>query len=360
MRIQKLKPHPKKTKIYIQNLLLLFVSLAAVVLLTNFVYTTFFADESESALPTNAYARRGTLPDLRNEHIPNARSLADGVEISINSYGFRDHEFPIDKPEGVCRIVALGDSLTFGQGVPVEGTYSKKLEALLNRERGSGRRFEVLNAGVQGYNTVQEAIVLRHRVLPLRPDFLILGFTETNDPEIKAPAPFSLDKALGKASVLLKLPILDHLGQRVERKRTAEEWNRFTHEIYEPEGDHWKACRSALEEIRDLCRQNQIGLVVALFPCLFHEDIYHAEREQLKQTLKHLNMSYIEMYPHLLPDILALPPSTLRISETDHHPSRFVHQRFAELILQWLQERPPCGSDPQEGRHVRKKQVTMK
>jgi DNA-dependent RNA polymerase auxiliary subunit epsilon len=35
-----------------------------------------------------------------------------------NSHGLRDHERGYEKEEGVFRIVATGDSFTFGTGVP--------------------------------------------------------------------------------------------------------------------------------------------------------------------------------------------------------------------------------------------------
>lgn len=332
--------HRKRIRINLQNLTLLLVSFLFILVLTNLLYVAFFKKEAASPLPIKTYTRRSTLEGLRNEHIPEATTSVEGIEISINSYGFRDHAFSFEKPDHVCRIVALGDSFTFGQGVPIESTYSKQLEQLLNEKKDGDRKYEVLNAGVQGYNTVQEALVLRRRILPLKPNFLILGFTETNDPEIKSPEPFSIRKALGKASVLLKLPLIRYLGERMEQKRTNEEWDRFTREIYRPDGESWKLCTKALQKIRDLCEEGQIKLLVVLFPCLSHEDFYRAEREQLKETLRNLNMPFLETYPF----IKDIPDSEMHISETDHHPSARVHRRFSELIFHWMQKNTPCGS----------------
>lgn len=71
-----------------------------------------------------------------------------GTDVRINSLGFRDREYSVQKPPGVFRILCLGDSTTFGHWLPVEKTYSKVLEELLNRIwKSSGMRFEVINAG---------------------------------------------------------------------------------------------------------------------------------------------------------------------------------------------------------------------
>ena len=55
--------------------------------------------------------------------IPNAvgESTRTGykIEYRINSKGLRDAETPYDKSPGTYRIVLLGDSRTFGFGVPI-------------------------------------------------------------------------------------------------------------------------------------------------------------------------------------------------------------------------------------------------
>ncbi len=86
----------------------------------------------------------------------------------INSYGLRDQLHPLIKPRGTIRILAIGDSYTFGVGVTQAETYVGRLEAVLN-ERLGGRdiRFETLNAGVPGYNTYQELIIFRRWVCSL-------------------------------------------------------------------------------------------------------------------------------------------------------------------------------------------------
>ncbi len=72
----------------------------------------------------------------------------------INSKGFRGREFtPLPAP-GFVRILAIGDSCTFGTVATVstgEPAYPERLETLLNT-KGSGR-YEVINAGVEGYDS---------------------------------------------------------------------------------------------------------------------------------------------------------------------------------------------------------------
>ena len=40
-----------------------------------------------------------------------------GHRVSDNSLGFREREFALPKPPGVCRVMVLGDSFTWGAGL---------------------------------------------------------------------------------------------------------------------------------------------------------------------------------------------------------------------------------------------------
>jgi hypothetical protein len=93
------------------------------------------------------------------------RPGADGA----NSLGLRDHEF--GAKENRIRVLALGDSFTYGHGVARNSAYPQLLERKLNR--GSQRRFEVINAGVPGYN-FDQAFALLPELLPLQPDWVLL------------------------------------------------------------------------------------------------------------------------------------------------------------------------------------------
>jgi len=114
---------------------------------------------------------------LRYELKPNAKA---GL-VSINSDGFRDREYPLEKPEGAFRIIVLGDSETLSVSLPLEDTLPKKIESVLNlicRQK----KFEVFNMGVQGYNTIQELEMLKTKGLKYNPDLVILYYT-FNDPD---------------------------------------------------------------------------------------------------------------------------------------------------------------------------------
>ena len=117
-------------------------------------------------------------PLLRYEYRPNLRPEDEPYDalhqgFSTNSQGFRDVEFPVRKPAGELRILALGDSTTAGNGIAdLRDTWPKRLE---RRFAEAGRpEVRVLNLGVGGYHPLQSARLLELRGLALEPDLVLL------------------------------------------------------------------------------------------------------------------------------------------------------------------------------------------
>jgi len=66
----------------------------------------------------------------------------------ISSQGLRDRDFEQPKPEGVFRVLVLGDSVVYGVRVAPERAFPKVLERRLRALRPD---IEIVNAGVTGY-----------------------------------------------------------------------------------------------------------------------------------------------------------------------------------------------------------------
>ena len=65
-----------------------------------------------------------------------------------NSLGFRDTEHPLRKPADTVRIVALGDSFTYGVGADFDETYLAQVERRLNERPGNHPRVEIIKLGL--------------------------------------------------------------------------------------------------------------------------------------------------------------------------------------------------------------------
>jgi lysophospholipase L1-like esterase len=106
---------------------------------------------------------------------PGFEAYTIDAPVRVNSLGLRDDELATEKPEGERRILALGDSFTFALGVRFEDLWVQQLERTLNR-RSRTERFQVINAGVAGYNTRQELIALETSGWNLEPDLVVVAF----------------------------------------------------------------------------------------------------------------------------------------------------------------------------------------
>jgi lysophospholipase L1-like esterase len=81
----------------------------------------------------------------------------------INSLGIRGDELPLEKCDGIQRIVVLGDSVAWPQDGFVK-LVGDKLDG----------RAEVINAAIPGYTTHQERILFDRELLKYAPDLVIL------------------------------------------------------------------------------------------------------------------------------------------------------------------------------------------
>jgi lysophospholipase L1-like esterase len=91
------------------------------------------------------------------------------VPVVINSLGMRDRELQPAAVPGAFRILMLGDSNTFGEGVRYEDSYPAALEKLLDTGR---RRVQVLDGGVPSDSLHQMKLRLQRLQGRVRPDLV--------------------------------------------------------------------------------------------------------------------------------------------------------------------------------------------
>jgi len=101
-------------------------------------------------------------------------------EVSINSLGLRGPETK-EKDPSRFRLLATGDSFTFGDRATNAESWPLQLGALLDREGarhpGDGRPIEVLNGGGPGWGVFQMERYLRRAIPRFDPDVVMLMIT---------------------------------------------------------------------------------------------------------------------------------------------------------------------------------------
>ena len=109
------------------------------------------------------------MTEKPNAYEPNQHTST----ININSLGFRGEEFNLIKNDNTYRIIIVGGSTTFGAGSTSDNT---TIPAFLEQEF-HGEQFnniEVINAGVPGANSLEEAYKVRNNYNKLQPDMFII------------------------------------------------------------------------------------------------------------------------------------------------------------------------------------------
>jgi hypothetical protein len=92
--------------------------------------------------------------------------------VHVNNLGLRGEDVPAEKGDE-WRVLCLGDSLVYGQGVANDATLPAHLQKLLS-EKLPARKLRVLNGGVRAYATEQELGQLRRLAPVVRPDVVVL------------------------------------------------------------------------------------------------------------------------------------------------------------------------------------------
>lgn len=210
-----------------------------------------------------------------------------GSAVETNSLGFRDVEHDL-QPGARPRVVALGDSFVFGDGVRAEDRFTD----LLARRLG----VEMINFGVSRYDTHRELMVLRRFGLAYKPQAVLLAFCQNDatyhdhDPFLPPVVPPPPRDWLGslKSGMLGRVQLYALLREVVNSRRwlarplvalglkqpppgyeALNDSLRLSLVNYPPElQQDWSRTLAALAEIKAICDEHGIRLVIAAVPAL--------------------------------------------------------------------------------------------
>ncbi len=97
------------------------------------------------------------------------------VRISTDALGMRRVEHAADQADGADprRVLFLGDSVTFGEGVSDDETFVQGLE---DRRGADGRPWMSFNGGIPGYGLANEVALMAELASAVTPDITVLVF----------------------------------------------------------------------------------------------------------------------------------------------------------------------------------------
>lgn len=213
-------------------------------------------------------------PVMGHKMVPGDRAFTHDRPVAINSVGLRGPEYAREVPPGTRRILAMGDSQTFGNGLDRPETWPALLEADLSAA-DPGRRWQVLNAGISGTDTWQHAEWLRQLAARIEFDAVVLGFYVNDVTPRYEPVPAqeitnTFQKRLGywlKRSALFTL--LWQLWKQHEGP--AAKVALHEHHILDGEPDEvvdrgWQEVERSLAEMKQLCDARGVPLLLVVIP----------------------------------------------------------------------------------------------
>lgn len=303
------------------------------------------------------------------------------ADIAINGIGVRDDAELGPKAAGERRILLLGDSLVLSVQVPFEQTFGELLEARLNAE-SDGPRYRVVNAGVQGYGPVQEALFFRRLAAAVEPDLVIVNVFVGNDAEEALAARAMLDggttRIQDSALTRLRRLLRRSMVWQILRLRIVSAGGRFrTLTRPEPPLQSYAArpapriaegiavARRCIQTIVADSRSHGSRSAIVLMPARFQVDdgdygrlreivrqaggelVRDAATERFTDALSDLPVPLMDMLPALR---RALPGPDLFYQTTVHLTPR-GHRVVADSLLEFIRAEKLLAVPPEADRH---------
>lgn len=302
-----------------------------------------YESEPEAYLPSGD-------PELLFTPKPGYGGFSEGTRVEISSQGLRDQEYALGRQPNTTRVLVLGDSVTFGFGVLAEESFPERLEQRLN-DLGDGGRYEVINAGVIGYNTIQERVRLQQVGLQFQPDVVVLTFV-VND-------------------LLDTFSIFDHQYEPTDTLAPAKKWLRRNSRLYRfYQNTSWRLVdalrkdpnrpeqprqrQRVLEREAEIARIAEIGhehgarFLLALYPDNLHQAVSPDSagqqitvREEVLSFAQRSGLAVLDL-TEALGDVRDQRARVMRLRE-DPHPSPAGHQVIAQALFEKLSEAGMVG-----------------
>lgn len=244
------------------------------------------------------------------------------LPLHINAFGQRGGDFPLEKSAGERRVLVVGDSLTFGQGVLDDQSWPAQLGAQLRdttQAEGTAVHWRAINAGVNGWTAWHYQRYVETQAPRFEPDVVVVGLYFGNDmlppPDLGGP-PAWLENALRCTALYdwttrFYLARLSSRGQAIRRgdpsSNAQAEIERYvgvreSQLLPREQRKLWSLVTlPALESMRAACAQRGATFVCLLIPTpiLACGQISSEAYELLKAAVERASITVVDPLPAL-------------------------------------------------------------
>lgn len=283
-----------------------------------------------------------------------------------NSLGVRDREFTRKELEN-RKILLLGDSMTFGQGIEVEDTFPKIAERLFY---GKVQNLLVINGGGKGASTVSQFESLKELVKKYHFDAVGFCFYLGNDADnnlddiekadtsphlFSKRSSFSLSEFLKHESILYSFAYykLRIFAYKYKLIHSFQGQSQLLKEYSDRGKDGWRATRIIIEEIKRFFHgRNETELFFVFIPQDFQVDAekrgrygitrdnydYFKPNKLLKAILEKNEIAYIDTTSSFINHYKENVEDKL-FFKIDRHMNEDGHKLVAKLLFDFFVSR---------------------
>ena len=263
---------------------------------------------------------------------PNARVLVknqptSGLDVLIetNSLGFRDAELSASKSANERRILAIGDSITFGGHLAAHDVYVEQVEELLQIAEPE-LQIEVINAGIGDIGLAEAVDLLEGPGLAAQPDALLVGFyLNDSRPPWGFPGELGSPGWLRRHSVLVD-SVVRRLALRAWIERTGEsrfawvdaldrlDWRHDREAFHELaalakydwgaawEDDSWTVIARQLDRIAAVASRHSLPVLIVAFPVAYQvyaDFVDDGPQLRMAELARERDFAFLDLLPML-------------------------------------------------------------
>jgi len=272
-------------------------------------------------------------------------------DTATNRFGFRDYDWSEAEIEQSFVILNLGDSITFGSNVDsLRDVYSKVLESLLQRKYPD-KHCIVFNAGIGGYNLWQERALLHELHKKIHVNMVILGFC-LNDSSpmfyVREDIKGAVVKVPGKVnsfSEIFSRKFINRLKLYVMFREAVKSMQRRYPKLFPCsmlwhnlliKQSSWNDLKLTLLEIKESLAQDNIPLVVVIFPYRHQLELNAADnliQNDLSQFCRQHEIRCLDLF-----SFFKAKKDSIRWDAEGIHPDASGHRLAGKTIYKFLIE----------------------
>jgi len=253
---------------------------------------------------------------------PNAHVKHHGVAFDINSFGIRDQEYTLIKPEGTQRWAFLGGSYILGPGLEKPETFESIVEKYLDDSLNGAKSgdLEILNYSMGGYMLTQQVELCNTTVFGHSPD-AVFYFCHPGEANYVIR---NMARLTSYGISLSKYPVLDNIATRagLQQSQSRLEMTRRL-EPFREEIIHW-----GYRSISNACKEHGAVPVWVFLPTTTD-----GKTSEQFNYLSAIARSYGFTILDLSGVYAGHSASEIQIGEPDTHPNKLGNVLIAQKLI---------------------------